>query len=265
MKVAVVSNQSGQVGKSVVCLLLGLMFSATQSRRSVLLSTGDAKSMYDQCSIDRSNDRLRNTNIFNALMQNAALSDNQILDYADRIGKTDTFAFNLFDSSMEESKLQELFINTLHRLSTDLVVVEAKGDLRSSINSEIMSICGAIYYVFNPNLASIAAMQEYIKNFDQNWVSRTIFICQQYCPEVISENHFLKNINIPKKLFIYLPYNTAVLKACYEGEIERLIPLIVKGDGQTINMRQKLLEMMQVLFNARGIKYIKEFSEWPSF
>lgn len=264
MKVAVVSNQSGQVGKSVLSLLLGLTFSVTQSRKAVILSTGAANSLYEQCSIDHSNDKLRNTNIFNALMQNAALDDNQILDYADRIGQTETFAFNLFDASLEASRINELFINTLNRLRTDLVIVEVMGELNSSINCEVMSACGAIFYVFNPNPYSISRLKDYIHSADDSWVNRTIFICQKYCPETISENRFTKSIGVAKRSFIYLPYNTAVVKACYDGVIESLIPSIVKGKPETINMRQKILELMQVLFDTGKIKYIKDFSRWPS-
>lgn len=264
MKVAVVSNQSGQVGKSVVSLLLGLTFSVTQGRKAVILSTGDATSMYNQCSIDKSNDSLRNANIFGALMRNEALSDSQILDYADRIGQTETFVFNLFDTSIEEEKLHDLFMNTLSRLRTDLVIVEVAGDLKSDLNCEAMEACGAIFYVFKPNLDSIAKLQDYLNNGNRSWVSRTIFICQEYCPETISESRFTKGVGIAKKTFIYLPYNVAVVKACYDGMLESLIPSIIKGEPDTIDMRQKLLEMMQVLFDSTRVKYIKDFSKWPS-
>ena len=75
MKVAVVTNQEGQTGKSVLSLLLGLLFSATQDKESVILSTGDASSMYAQCNIGMAQGALNNTNIYNALMKNAALKE----------------------------------------------------------------------------------------------------------------------------------------------------------------------------------------------
>lgn len=264
MKVAVVTNQVGQVGKSTLSLLLGLLFSATQNKEAVILSTGDAKSLYSQCNISRTYNALNNTNIYYALMKNAALKGGEIIRYADRIGNYNTFAFNLFDAKLEKEQLRSLFDVTLSKVASELVIVEVNGDINSDLNHHALIECGAIFYVFNPNKESIAKLQQYTKEYDQNCVQRTIFVCQQYNLDMISENHFVKDVGISKRSFIYLPYNTAVLKACYNGEVDTLIPSIIKGEPETIALRQKLLELMQVLFDTGNVKYIKGFTEWPN-
>lgn len=263
MKVAVISNQVGQVGKSVLSLLLGLTFSYTQKRQSIILSTGNCSDLYSQCSIDKSQDGLRNTNIYKALMQNAVLQGEEILDYADRIGKTNVFAFNIFDAQIERDQLELLFCNTLDSLKSELVLVEFSGDLNDNFNRNMLYACDAILYVFNPNQHSIAAMQDYRNNFDKNCVVRTGYVCQQYCPDMISENRIVKTLNMDKKCFMYLPYNEAIVKACYFGEIESLVKPIATGAPETINLRNKLLEIMQYLFDAPSYKYIKGYADWP--
>lgn len=263
MKVAVVSNQVGQVGKSVLSLLLSLTFSYTQQRQAIILSTGNCSELYAQCSIDKSQDGLRNTNIYKALMQNAALQGDDILDYADRIGKTNVFAFNIFDAQIEKEQLEALFCNTLDSLKSELILVEVSGDLKSNLNRQVLEMCDAILYVFNPNQYSIHAMQDYKTNFDRNCVVRTGYVCQQYCPDMISENRIVKTLGIDKKCFMYLPYNEAVVKACYYGEIESLVKPIVSGAPETISLRNKLLELMQYLFDAPNYKYIKGYTDWP--
>lgn len=263
MKVAVVTNQEGQTGKSVLSLLLGLLFSATQDKESVILSTGDASSMYAQCNIGMAQGALNNTNIYNALMKNAALKGEEIIRYADRISTYNTYAFNLFNARLEEGQLRKLFEVTLAKVVSELAIVEIKGDLNSELNHYALMECGAIFYVFNPNKESIAKLQQYTREYDKNCVQRTIFICQNYPLNMVSENHFVKDIGIAKRSFIYLPYNEAVVKACYEGNVDSLIPSIIKGEPETITLRQKLLEMMQALFDTDRYKYIRGFAEWP--
>ena len=195
-------------------------------------------------------------------MQNAALSGDDLLNYADRIGKSNTFVFNLFNAKIENDQLEKLFKITLDRLVSELVLVEVVGDLNSEFNKEVIKSCNAILYVFKPNPESIFKMQEYIANYDKSCVAKTGYVCQQYCPNVISENHFVKDIGIAKRLFMYLPYNEAIIKTCYNGELESLVSSIITGGESTINMRNKLLELMQYIFDNNTVKYIKGYKYW---
>lgn len=262
MKVAIVSNQESQVGKSVLTVLLGGLFAQTQEKRAVIFSTGNLKSLHNQVNLGTVDTKIKTMNIYKALLQSASLQDNELLDYADRIGSDSLYSYDIFSSKITEQDEEDLFLKTLEKCNYELILVEVKGNLFTNFNTNVLRQSDAILYVFNLNPSSIEMLKEYNNTYDKNCVVRTGYVCQKYEPAVRSEKRIAKELGVNKKLLMQLPYNSNIMEACLDGELNSLISKIRTGDASVANLRINLLKIMQYLFDSNGIKYIKGVESW---
>lgn len=263
MKVAIISENRKRSGKTVVSTLLGVTFALTQRKRSAMFATEKYNDVIRQCSVDISQSQLKSMNVYNALIKNAALGSHELLDYADRLGKTDCFAFDIFSSNVEKEKLYDTLITTINRCPTELTLVEIKGDIHDEYNLQVLNNCDVILYVFNTDPMSYAALKEYKDNFKQEFVVRTGYICQKHEEDTFSEKQICKALGIPNRNLMVIPYNKTVMKACMAGNLETLGNAISRGEASVSKIRIKMLEIMQYLYDSRDVKYIKGFSKWP--
>lgn len=262
MKVAILSNQPGQVGKSVLSILFSTLFSITQGKTAVLFSTEDMQGLYNMVNVSAVASQIKSMSVYKALLETNALMGNEIIDYSDRIGSTDVFAFNIFSAAMERSDLESIFIDTLNKCDVELSLVEIKGDVNSPFNKRILYMCDAIMYVFNPNRSSIEAMKEYKEKIDKRLLLKTGFVCQQYDANVLSEKRLAKDADINLRNLTVVPRCASIAKFAYDGNLEQLAEAIKVGLPEVTILRPKLLEIMQSIFDDGRIKYIKGVEHW---
>lgn len=262
MKVAVISNQSMQTGKSSLILMLASTFARTQHKRVILLSTGDMKDMLDQAYVDYRAENTKSVQVYRAALKTALVSRSSCLDYGMRVGEEEVFAFNLFATTMERNELEELFLATMNTVRVELTLVEVKGGLEDPFNKRVLSECDAILNVFNMSPASLDAVLNYRNNFDTKCVLRTGYVCQKYDANALSESRVAKAIEINKRNLLAIPYNPAVIVKSYNKELNTIGQLVAEGNNAVIDLRMKLLEIMQYLFDDGKYKYIKGVSEW---
>lgn len=262
MKVAVISNLETQQGRSCFIVLLASVFSRSQRKRSSIYSTGDMKNLLSSVEVKTTQTSAKSVSVFRAMLDAATIKDDEIYDYANRIGDEEVFAFNLLDSSFERDELEELFITTMNKDRSDLRLFEIVGPLDNPFNQKVLQNVDAVINIFNHNTASIDAVRDYVENYDKNIVRRTGFVCQKYDANVVGEKKLGHLIKMNARNFIVLPYNPIVGKEAIDGTLNTLARYIVTGHNEVVGLRSKLLEVMQFLFDSPKHKYIRGVSEW---
>lgn len=262
MKVAVISNREGRTGSTSFCLLLACVFARTQRKKAVICSNVDISDIYEQCNINTDYKDLRAPSVYKALLSSAALDDSELTDYADRIGDEEAYCFNLFSEKDDEETIDSLFRLTMNRCRADLTLVGVKGDLNGAFNKEILEACDVILYVCNTDATSRRQIRQYITEFDSDCVMKTGFICMRYNQAVIAEKRFARDIGIALNNIMFIPECMAVVKAGYNGELDKAALKIVQGSSDTLPLRLKFLEVMQYLFDSKTVRYIKGIEQW---
>jgi len=262
MKVAIVSNQPGQTGKSVLAILFGTLFATTQKKRVSIFSTGDMKDLYDMVNITSINSQTKSINVYKALMMSASIRGDEIIDYSDRIGDSEVYAFNLFSAKIDSTELEELFLTTLNKCNTELSLVEIQGDLKSEFNQKVLHNCDTIIYVVNPNRASVEQFHKFQEEMPRRVLLKTGYVCQHYNSNILSEKKLAKDMKVNIRDFKVLPESPAVTKAAYLGDLDKLVKSIKEGVPEVLPLRVKLLEIMQSIFDDGNVKYIKGVDQW---
>ncbi len=262
MKVAVISNNPGQVGKSSFILLLASLFARTQRKQVTVLSTGSLAEMYAQAAIDNRGQESKSINVYSAFIRAAAVSNDSVLDYANRIGSEEVYTLDIFSAAIKLEDMQELFLTTLNAIKTELILVEIAGDINTEFNHTVMNECDVVLNVFNATRQSMEAVKKYTEEYDERVVARTGFVCQKYDAKGLGEKRIASTAGINIRNMMVVPYNTVVIKKCFEGELNTIAKAITEGNSEVISLRIKLLEVMQYLFDSDKYKYIKGPSEW---
>lgn len=262
MKVAVISNLETQQGRSSFITLLSSVFSRSQHKKVTILSTGPMKHFLDSVEVKASMTAVKSVSVLKVVMSSSNVQEEEMNDYAIRIGSEEVYAYDIFSSTLAKDDLQSLFMSILKQSKSELVLVEVVGSPDEPFNKQVLESVDAIVNVFNHNPASIEAVRDYVDNGDRDIVRRTGFVCQKYDPDAISEAKLGKFIKMNARNFIVIPYNSVIQKECMNGTLNTLAKFICKGHSEVVNLRSKLLEVMQFLFDSPRHKYIKGVNEW---
>ena len=262
MRVAVISSEE-LVGKSNTIILLASLFARTQRKRVTIFSTGDMTNILKSVETKTlENNLITSPPVFRAVLQSHDLINDELFDYAIRIGEEEVYAFNIWGQSIAEHELQELTLETLKRVNTPLVLVEVNGDLNSEYNKAVMENVDAYLYIFNTNFKSIENLQAYMKSGNRRMINRTGIICQKYNPKIISEKKLAALVGTAARNFLTIPYNAVYEKHALEGNLNIVAKHIANGNPEVVKSRIKLLEIMQWLFDSPKNKYILGIDKW---
>lgn len=263
MKVGIISNQTSQVGKSVLALMLGATFAGTQFKRTAIMGTGSLESLIDQVDVGSSSSRLNSINVFSAMLGTASLKSEEMLDYALHVGSEELYVFDIMSARIDDFTKEDLLIKTINRCPLDLTIIEFVGELNSPVNKRIMKVCDCFLYVYNPNIKSIKTMREWREKVDRSILVRTKFVCQMYNGDVVSEKRLSSDSNIGLHDLIVIPELNAIKAHTYAGTFNKPLKGIREGMPEVVSLRPKMLELMQTIFDSSDVKYIKGIGKWP--
>ena len=261
MKVAVISEQP-QVGRSSFSILLGTVFSRTQMKKSVIFPTNPADELFMLAEPKDVKTSAKSVSVYQAMIGTAAVEDKHLYDYAYRIGEEETYIFDIYGSTMRRSDLNELFHKTLKRVDAELTIIDVSADVKDEETLEILRNVDVILYCFTTNEKSYKAVREYITTVEPNITRRTGYVCLKHDKQAVSDKQVSKEIGIKLREIMFIPYNSVVIKEGLNHNLHSLAKFIAGGHTEVLNLRIRLLEVMQFLFDSGRFKYIKGVNEW---
>ena len=262
MKIAIVTRQR-TIGVSSFCVLLSLVFAKTQARKAAVLSTKNIQTLLDLCDINETQTALKSFNLYQTLLASNAVQGEELFDYAFRLGSVDSFAFDFIsDVNVKSKELLQSFKTTMNVVPADMVLVEICGDIFDEFNMSVLENVDAVLYLFECSRHSLSLLEEYKSKMKSHVVARTGYICSKYDREVVNEKRLAAAAGINERSLMQFPYNRKVMRSGFDGSLEECMDLIITGSPETLNIRPKLLEIMQFLFDSGRGQYIRGFDKW---
>lgn len=261
MKVAVISNPV-QCGKSAFCVLLGTLFAKTQAKITVILSTDKMDDILSAVQVKRDKSVITSVSAFDAALSTGAVRNEELFDYGLRIGENQCFAYDIYDSTYDRQQLDKILLKAIHNLKSDLTLIEISGDLNKEINKQVLQKADVILYLFTTSMNSIKGISDYKQEYPRELTVKTGYICSKYNQNIVGEKMLAKLLNMSVKNIMLFPYNTIIAKEALAGTLETITKFIATGHNEVVNLRPKLLEVMQYLFDTPMQKYIKEANTW---
>lgn len=262
MILAVMSNNDLPTGKTTLATLLASTFSISQSRRASIFTTGDVREMLSMVRVKDNYQAIKSIGVFRAMLETATIDDNSVYDYAFKLPDAETYFFDLFSPDMSEEKKMEIISETMRKVTRDLVIVEINGDLNSALNKQVLEEAHVVFNVFNQSMKSMLLLKDYNESISDDLFQKSLAVCQKYDKDVSSEKEIAKILGIVQRNLIVMPYISMIGHDAIKGELDTLCRFIIKGNQVMLPMRQKLLELMQVLYDQPKRKVIREVREW---
>lgn len=262
MKVAVMSLPDHQCGKSSFMVLLGTLFAHTQAKSSALLSTDKCVEVIKTVQCKENKSVSNSIAILSTVVANGLVTEDKLYNYAMQLGKENCFLFDLFDSNYDRDRSNELLLNLMARLKSELVLIEVKGNYESEFNQKVLQEADLVLCLFNMGIRSFERVAEFYQKANLAMKRKTGFVCMRYDPNVISEKAISKRVSIPQSNIMLCPYNVIIPKLALSGKLDTIAGLIAEGNAEVINLRPKMVEVMQYIFDSSEVKYIKPHTSW---
>lgn len=262
MKVAVISDPDSRSGKTVFNIVLGTLFARTQQRTTVLLATDKMNDALESVRVKRNKSLLTSVAMLESVLTGGSTMKSSVLDYGIHIGEDKCYAYDIYDSSYDMEHLNSVLMKAVKKIKAELVLVEVNGSVTGAFEQELLREADVVLYLFNTNLKSLKHLVNYKESMPEEIERKTGYICSMYNPEVIGEKLLAKKIASSVKNVMLFPYNPHLAKEAMNGTLDTVAPHIAKGDALVLNLRSKLLEVMQYLFDTGTVKYILDMTKW---
>ena len=260
MKIAVVSQQNS-IGSSTFCVLLSTVFAKTQFRHAAVLSTKGIESILTMCNIHDTKAITKSFNVYQAMLETNSIRGEELYDYGYRLGKVDAFAFDYFGRNTS-SNSADVFLSTMRAVPAEMVLVEITGDINSKFNKQIIANVDVVLYLFDSSLSSAAGLKKFNEDMPSQIIARTGYILMKYDRDTLSEKRIAAEAGITVRSMMQFPYNPVVIREGFNGNLTSLTDKVASGASEVLNLRPKLLEIMQFLYDSGKVHYIRGFDKW---
>lgn len=271
MKAAVISL-APTYGKSTYMSVLAGVFSRSQKKSVVILSTGDANDNIGIVDCSVRNDDVANPYIFKSMVESAEKNDESLLNYGIRQGAENVFIFNILGSSMAQDEKEEFFLSALNKLPATLTLVEICGDYTSEFNRKVIKECDccmAMLDVSQKSISMVPAFNKFLKELDaedrdglSDKAETVAYILSKYDPNVMGEKKLVKQTGIAASGLLKFYYIPALQRYALNSELDKIAYDIISGVNEVVQLRMALYEAMCYLFDSKNRKIVREISRW---
>lgn len=261
MKIGIVTQQS-TIGASMFEVILATVFEKTQSQKACIIANKNLSGMKKMCLYNASMQGKDSFAMYRAMLGGTTLDDNELFDYAYRLGKGEVFAVDCIEGCIKNTDDLEFFLNTIQRLKTPMVLVEVNGDPSSQYNTKILESVDAILVLFDVSVSGLDFIKNYKSLVPNHVFVKSAYVCMKYDRQAVPEKIIAKEVGVKERDILQFPYCTRLIKSGMDGTVDTLVESIVVGEASVLPLRQKMLDVMQHLYDNGKSKYIRGLDKW---
>jgi cellulose biosynthesis protein BcsQ len=248
--ITVTSPVHGQTGNTTAALLISLLL-AKEHNKSVCLThlSPQSSAFCSYLGLDGLEDKTCSPSQVAKLLREGAIEPRDMVDYCLRVcDNLDIFSNNSKSFSDEDMELTQRFI--LENMPHDFIVLDVDINTTEPLakyalnKSDLAVVCMT---------QSLNVAERYAEVFTEKPANNTLFLCNQYSPDIGSVAAFAKSMNAKIKDCCILPHSALLMKLSNTGKLGDIIPLAKSLPLPDIEggMSKLALTIMQQ-FKARG-------------
>lgn len=232
------------IGTSSVAALLsqGLTF---DNKTSTIMFTRNDSLTPQYLGIQSVNDPTRSIMQIVRLIDNGALEDDDILDYAYQY-QNNCYMLNVADPSLTDHDKAQIIEHIYNRITTDVIVCDNSEPVESDLTARLVEACDMVYIVVN----SYVKCREFLKLwldfpiFKNNY-GKIYIIVNQYDETVRSLRDMARMYSFPANRVCKIHYNPWITKCCLIGQLQTILPLARELDPRVAGLNNDVNELIQ--------------------
>lgn len=262
MKVAVISV-APTLGKTALIEVLGGVYSRSQGRNVVVLSTGRGEDNIECVTNFTKQAELDNPYIVKAMIDNTSQDTTELLNYGTQAGDEHVYIYDVMSSIMQDNEKEEFLLSCLETIPAHLTLVEIVGDVESDLNKKVLDKCDCSIILVDGSQKGIRLYKELINKLPKGAMRlNKAVVHTKYDSATVSDKKFAELLGINVSELYKFPYNSNVKKLMLNGELDKIVYNILIGDFEVVQFRTPIQELMEFIFNTPTRKIIRSIAKW---
>ena len=260
MKVAVISPCNTPCGKSSLVYLLAGIYSRSQGKKASIYKTSYTED-HEMVTLSSLQVGTKSPTVFKALLNTGQITSEELHDYALRVGSEEVSLFDFYASKIDDDIRVEMTDKAINIDNNPLKIFEVN-DIGSELTKIYLDQADFIFVMTDASRTSLKKTKAYLNDMERANRFKVINVVGKYNPNEVSEKMLANLLGVKQRELVVFPYNTLVAKEAMTGTLDSIVKYIVKGHYELVNLRPKMLEMLQVSFDTPTKKVIKPMKEW---
>lgn len=232
------------IGTTSVAALLtqGLTF---DNKESTIMFTRNDSVLPQYLGIQSVQDPTRSIMQIVRLIDNGALEDQDILDYAYTYTKN-CFMMNVADPSLTERDKAQILEHIYSRVTTDVIICDNSEPIDSDMSARLIEASDMIFVVVN----TYVKCKEFLNLWMQTPIlkpfkNKVFLIVNQYDETVNALRNIARMYDFPANRVCKIHYNPWITKCCMTGQLHTVLPLARELDPRVANLNTDINELIQ--------------------
>jgi len=251
MKVAVVSPAS-RCGATTATLLMSYAIANTQGRTVRLCYTGENVALKRYVGRDTdTHDATMTISQVSKLLEAKAIAPESLSDYCTKIG-TNIDIMDSWDESLTEEEITSLLTFTFSRNTTDYIFCDMAQEIDDPVAKCMLDACDAVVVVTEPSRASLSEVR--VMQESENWPSDKpcMLLIAKYNEAIDSVSNLAKQAQFKMRATCKIHYNPLITKFCNAGQLDTMLPYIIRKDPRVVELNNDLKECTQFFLSLSG-------------
>lgn len=262
MKVAVISVEQ-MLGKTTLIEILGGVYSRSQGKDVVVFSTGDVQDNIEIVTNFSKNEKLDNPYVMRALIENTAEDASAMLtQYGVQAGDEHVFMFDILNTVIPDDEKIEFLLEAIDIIPANLTLIEICGDIRSSINKQVLEKCDCALILTDTSLKGVKLFESVRAKLPRALQFNSVMVLSRLNPQVAGDKKIAEKFKIKTNNIYRFPYNPVIGRYAFDGELDKIVYNIIVGDSEVVNLRMPMQELMEFIYNTPKRKIVREISRW---
>ena len=234
------------MGASVVSMMIA-QGATYDNKTSILVYTEPTSLLPLYIGVDDINDPTRSIMQIVKLIDNGAIADADIKDYAFTFAKN-CYLLNIADKSLAEKDRIQVVRHVYSRVPTGLTVCDCSEDLNSKFTESLVEESDMIFIVIDSSQKAFQRLKLWLQEPILKNNSKDIYIViNEYNEVVMSVRNLAKKLGLPANRVCKLHYNPWITKCCLNGGLATILPLTQEYDARVVNLKSDIDELNQCI------------------
>ncbi len=228
------------------------------NKTSTLIFTQSDSLMPRYLGIENVNDPTRSIMQIVKLIDNGAIEDKDILDYAHSYAQN-SWLMNVADPSLDIKDREQVVSHVYNRVKTDICVCDNSEDIDSPLTQSLLEQSDMLFLVVDMSIKCTEHLMAWLespilKNFPHVYV-----IVNRYDEVFMAVRNYARSIKMPANRVCKIHYNPWIQKSSLRYQLHTVLPLARELDPRVANLNADVNEIIQCINGDMVIKIRKGF------
>ena len=180
------------------------------------------------------------------LIDNGAIEDKDIIDYAHQYSRN-AYMLNVADPSLEGRDRYQVISHIFNRAPTDLSICDNSEDLDSPLTQKLLDIADMVFITIDMSRKCRDYVKAWAESPQLKDKQNVYFIVCKYNEVVFAVRNFAKVIGQPANRICKIHYNPWIEKSCNNYQLGTVLPTAHNLDPRTANLNNDIAEIIQCI------------------